>query len=291
MLDKRPVVVSGDLGSGKSTVSEMLAGRLEYPRISMGDLHRQMAHERGMSALQLNLHAERDESIDDYIDQLQVKMAAAGDPLIVDSRLAWFFFPKAFKVHLVVDPTVGAERAISRPASGVESYSSLAEAVNRLQERSDSERARFLHKYKVDKGRLRNYDMVCDSTRARPEQICDEIIAALNGELGDEIAPPVPPLLDLDPARIHLSKGIGNLERPTDQKLLIQIKRAGNAALKPISVAYCDRHFYVTDGLERLNAAMQSGLTLIRAHLVAEGAEIVSNGRSACDYFKEEVVQ
>jgi cytidylate kinase len=242
----------------------------------MGDLHRQMAEARGMSALQLNIHAERDETVDDRIDQLQAKMAKSGERLVVDSRLAWFFFTDAFKVHLIVDPTVAAQRVMSRPASDVESYPSVKEAINRLQERADSERLRFLRKYKIDKARLRNYDLICDSTRARPEDICDDIIAALNGDFGAAVISGTPPLLDLDPSRIYPTRDI------KDPGFASGAGHRGD----PIAVAYCDRYFYVIDGHRRLSAAIRDNLTLIPARLVAEADEPLAGQESACDFFR-----
>jgi cytidylate kinase len=53
---------------------------------------------------------------------------------------------------------------LGRPESSVESYASAAEARERLAQRSESERVRFIERYGADKTRLRNYDLVCDST-------------------------------------------------------------------------------------------------------------------------------
>ena len=81
-----------------------------------------MAKQRGMTALQLNLHAELDDKIDFYVDRLQSDIAASGEQLIVDSRLAWFFFRDALKVHLITEPTVAAHRVVGRPTNAVETY-------------------------------------------------------------------------------------------------------------------------------------------------------------------------
>jgi predicted cytidylate kinase len=166
MALERSVVINGDLGSGKSTVSTRLAQRLGIRRISVGDLYREMAEQRGVTALQLNLHAELDDKIDHYVDRLQSDIAAAGETLVVDSRLAWFFFRDALKVHLITDPVIAAHRVLGRPADTVESYSSADEALQRLAERSESERVRFIERYGVDKTRLRNYDPVRATMRA-----------------------------------------------------------------------------------------------------------------------------
>lgn len=93
MAHPRSIVVSGDLGSGKSTVTSQLASRLGMPKVSMGELYREIAQERGMSALQINLYAERDEAVDNRVDQLQKQMADSHEPMVVDSRAPGSFSP------------------------------------------------------------------------------------------------------------------------------------------------------------------------------------------------------
>lgn len=302
MSTRRSVVISGDLGSGKSTVSLQLAERLGMRRISMGDLYRSMAQERGMSALQLNLHAERDEAIDDQIDQMQAEMARSGELLIIDSRLAWFYFSNAFKIHLIVDPLVAAQRVMARPASEVEAYSSMTEAVERLQSRSNSERTRFLRKYGVDKAKLRNYDIICDTTRARPEELVADIVDAYHGRLFPEVLRQ-PPLLMLDPLRIYPGHDIGPqaaAAAPASREEAAAASRdeaasAGpegqpaRAVAEPISIAYTGRYFYVLDGHQRLSQAIADGRPLVAARLIAEGDEEVASGRSAQQFFEAEV--
>jgi CMP/dCMP kinase len=258
MATGRSIVVNGDLGSGKSTVSTLLAQRMRLRRISVGDLYRQMARERGMTALELNLHAELDDKIDHYVDRLQNDIAMSGERLVVDSRLAWFFFRDALKVHLITDPTVAAHRVLGRPDSSVESYTSAAEARERLAERSESERERFIQRYGADKTRLRNYDLVCDSSRATPEDIVARIVEALS-------APPHGPRLFIDPRRIH----------PTTYR--------GNGA-GPIRVGYARPHFFVIEGHRAVDAAARDDCTLLQAALAAEADEPI-DGRSAEVYF------
>jgi predicted cytidylate kinase len=196
MPTRRSVVINGDLGSGKSTVSRLLAARLGIRRISVGDLYRALAAERGLTALEINLHAQLDDTIDHYVDELQSDIAASGEQLIVDSRLAWHFFTGALKVHLITDPAIAAIRVLDRPGDAVESYASVEEARLRLAHRNDSERDRFLARYGVDKARLSNYDVVCDTTRANADDIVDVIADQLS-------TPSTATVCFIDPRRIQ----------------------------------------------------------------------------------------
>jgi CMP/dCMP kinase len=259
----RSVVLNGDLGSGKTSVSELLAERLGVPRVSVGDLYRAMAVQRGMSTLQLNLHAELDDKIDQHVDRLQAEIAASGDQIVMDSRLAWHFFTAALKVHLITEPTVAAQRVLDRPADEAESYTSLDEARDRLAVRSASERTRFLSRYGVDKARLRNYDIVCDTTSATPAQVVDCVLEHLDAAHSDE----PPPVCHLDPKRIF----------PT--------ATADDDETKPVVVGYTRPNFFVVEGHRMLSAAIHAGQATVPATLVAEGDETIAGER--CDsYFR-----
>ncbi|KUL41580.1 hypothetical protein ADL15_04870 [Actinoplanes awajinensis subsp. mycoplanecinus] len=243
----RTVVLNGDLGSGKTTASVMLAERLGVRRVSVGDLYRRMAAEHGMTALQFNLHSELDDKIDHQIDQLQHDIAASGQRLVVDSRLAWYYFTDALKVHLITDPVVAARRVLARPGDAVERYDSVEEARRQLAERSDSERQRFLARYGVDKSDLRNYDLVCDTTRATTEQVVTRIVEMLGRP------PTASPATacHLDPRRV----------RPT-----ADTDEAGE-----ITVRHQASEFVAVRGHRRLTAAVHAGETLTPMLLV-EGA-------------------
>jgi CMP/dCMP kinase len=271
MTGHQSIVISGDLGSGKTTVAKELAQRLDLPQISVGNLYREMAQSRGMSALQLNLHAELDDAVDGYVDQLQSKIAKSGEQLVVDGR-----------------PAVAAQRVLSRPQDGVEIYSSLDEAQELLRNRSESERARFFRRYHVDKGRLRNYDMVCDTTRASSGEVADQIVAAFGGSGGEDILTASPPLLLLDPRRIYPTEKIQAL-RGLWESDSVTAAGEGSPATEPIAIGYADSYFYVVDGHRRLSASIQNGYKLVLGRLLAESDEQVVGGLTSRQYFDQEL--
>ncbi|MFU8854067.1 AAA family ATPase [Micromonospora sp. SL1-18] len=285
MTVRQSIVFNGDLGSGKSTVSVEIAKRLGMRRVSVGDLYRQMAQERQMTALQLNLHAELDQAVDGYVDQLQRDIAASGERLVMDSRLAWHFFTDALKVHMITEPTEAARRVLARPSGPAESYTSLEEARTKLKERSESERGRFIIRYGVDKARLRNYDLICDTTRATPEQVIQHVIDVYEGRLGAEVLDEASPLLLLDPARVYPTEDIATLRGLWDSEFVGDVAEAGDEALPPLTIGYTGEYFFAVDGHRRLSAALQSGFPLVPARLVGEVDEPVVGGMTAIDYF------
>ncbi|MBE1488980.1 AAA family ATPase [Plantactinospora soyae] len=289
MTGRQSIVLNGDLGSGKSTVSHELAKRLGVRRVSVGDLYREMAQQRKMTALQLNLHAELDQAVDGYVDQLQQDIADSGEQLIVDSRLAWHFFKNALKIHMITEPTEAARRVLARPSGPAESYSSVEEARAKLHERSESERSRFLVRYGVDKAKLRNYDLICDTTKASAAEVVEHVIAAYEGSFGQEVLRDRPPLLLLDPARIFPSQEIQGLRGLWESDFVEQIGQAGEEALEPLRIGYTGEQFFVVDGHRRLSAALRNGFKLVPGQLVAECDEPVVGGLSAIDFFRAEV--
>ncbi len=216
----------------------MLAEQLGVRRVSIGDLYRRMAAEHGMTALQFNLHAELDDKVDHHIDQLQHDIAASGERLVVDSRLAWYFFADALKVHLIADPVVAARRVLARPGDPVEKYGSAEEARRQLADRSDSERQRFLARYGVDKADLRNYDLICDTTRATAEQVVARIVETL--ETPATVRPA--PACHLDPHRVR------PVAVTDDDGEIVVLHQAPD--------------FLAVRGHRRLNAAVRAGETM-----------------------------
>jgi CMP/dCMP kinase len=267
MANQRSITISGDLASGKSTVAAELSSRMGLRRVIMGNVYRSLALSRGMSAIQLNRRSQRDAAVDAYVDNLQRDLANADSPLILDSRLGWYFLTDAFKVHLKIDPAVAAQRALKRRGSAGESYASLSEARASLFERSENERMRFIQNYGVDKTRLRNYDLVCDTTSATPSKICDIIIDVYRRQGGSaEVT------LLLDPIRVY----------PTHVRTQI-------ASTQMPHVAYARPHFFAVSGEIELSNALESGAQLIQAKLLGEEGEELWPGMKVRSYFESHV--
>ena len=235
--------------------------------MSTGEAQRQIATKRGISTLELNRLAEADPTIDEEIDSVFRSLASVTEPLVVDSRLAWHFLPAAFKVHLVVDPEVAATRVLHREGAKAERYGSMAEALERMSDRADSERRRFQRIYGVDTFRLANYDLVIDTTQAPPEEVAARVL--------DHLASPPPgrPAVLLDPRRALPATDGGESGAAAGDEgaaLAEEVRRYGPTRLPPLTVVYRRPTFHVVAGLRGLEVARGLGLALVPAVLESE---------------------
>lgn len=174
------ITISGAIGSGKSTVAKMLAQKLGWQYYSTGMAQRKIASEMGITTIELNALAVKDKSIDKRIDAV-FKNPPWGDyNCVVDSRLAFHFVPKSFKVCLVVQNEVAGKRIFhDTKRSGEQKYHSITETTKSTTKRHQLELKHFKKNYKLDIDNKENFDLIIDTTHLSPEQVCQVILAGL----------------------------------------------------------------------------------------------------------------
>jgi len=173
------ITITGDLGSGKSTVSKLLQERLNFDYIYTGKIQRMIADRYNMTTMELNKYSEIHPEIDEEIDST-FKSLKNSSHLIVDSRMAWFFIPQSFKVYLQTDLMVAISRISADSQRISESYSSKEEAARLITARKESENKRYMVLYGADSSDLSNFDLVIDTSNISPEQVADLIITEFN---------------------------------------------------------------------------------------------------------------
>lgn len=173
------IAISGDLGSGKSTIGRLFESRLGLKFHSGGSIFRSLATKYNMTPAEFSKYSEIHPEVDEEIDGELVKISANDEDMAIDSRMAWHFVPESFKLHLLVDIEVAAKRIMDENR-GTEKYPTLADAVEKIKARKTSENKRYTEKYNVNPDDLANYDLVVDTTYATPEEICDLIETHLN---------------------------------------------------------------------------------------------------------------
>ena len=85
------ITLSGELGSGKSTVANYLISKMPFKIVSAGLLFRQLAAKHGMSAKEFNEFIENDPKYDHYVDDTMAELGRTDEKIIFDSRMAWHF--------------------------------------------------------------------------------------------------------------------------------------------------------------------------------------------------------
>lgn len=175
---KCKISLTGDLGSGKSTLCKILKEMYSAEVISVGTIQRSMAKDMGMTTCEFSHYMEQHPEIDNRFDDMIKSYDAVNDKsLLFDSRLAWNFVPSAMSVYVTTDLQVAAERVLAACRED-ERYSSLKEAMEKLSDRRRSELKRYSSIYGLDLNNIFNYDLVADSTTASPENIA-ELIASV----------------------------------------------------------------------------------------------------------------
>lgn len=171
------ITITGDLGSGKSSVAKELCKRLGYEYFSTGSIQRELAAQRGMDTLQMNYQAEKDKEIDRLIDERLMKINNENKSYVLDSRLAWHFVKNSFKIYLTVKPEIAAQRVMgdTKRRNEPQSDSITAKASNLL-ERRKAEDDRFKKTYGIDCADLDNYDVVVDTSGLTVNEVATVII-------------------------------------------------------------------------------------------------------------------
>lgn len=181
------ISITGDLGSGKSSVAKILCEDLGFEYFSTGSLQRKLAAEKGMNTLDMNKFSESTKDVDDYIDNFLRQIEAdknAACTYILDSRLAWHFVPSSFKVFIKVAPEVAAQRVLSDKARSNEPDSTdVASTMASLQARMQSECKRFKEYYDIDYRNESNFDLVVDSSVMTAQEVAASIIKAYQSHL------------------------------------------------------------------------------------------------------------
>ena len=176
---KKIITITGDLGSGKSTVSKILTERLNYDYVYTGKIQREIASKYQMTTLELNQYAETHPEIDAEIDATFKSLNNSTD-LIVDSRLAWFFITDSFKVYLKTDVVVSANRIFNDNLRKSEKkYESVEDTVQEIIARKESENKRYMDLYGADCSDMSNFNIIIDTSFITPEEVADRIIVLL----------------------------------------------------------------------------------------------------------------
>lgn len=175
------VTVSGLPGSGTTTLCKILQEETNLPYVYAGQIFRAEAERRGMSLADFGKLCEQDETVDQTLDREQeILLTDAADGLILEGRLSGWLAQKtevsALKVWVSCDEGERLRRIVERDGGDLES-----QRGNTL-EREQSEADRYMRYYGIDLTDTSPYDLVLDSTSTSPEELANQLLAALRSD-------------------------------------------------------------------------------------------------------------
>ena len=169
------VTVSGPPGAGKSTTVAALAEAFDLEHVSGGDIFRELADERGLSAVEFNRLAEEDDQIDRDLDRRLRTVALERDDVLLESRLAGWLAGDAADLRLWLDAPTEVRAARIADREGKSAETALAET----REREESEALRYRAYYGIDIADLSIYDIALNTARWSEREVPRILTAAV----------------------------------------------------------------------------------------------------------------
>ena len=164
-------------GSGKGTVSKLLAKELGYEIISVWDMKRKLAAEMWINIIEFNKMWDNPENAKEFdlkYEEYQQSLKLS-DNIILDSRLWFYAQPKAFKILLDVDEEIAWER-IFKAKRETDKNTTKKHAIDEVKERNSNDEARYQKLYNVDLWDPNNYNLVIDTSERTPEEVLQIIL-------------------------------------------------------------------------------------------------------------------
>lgn len=258
------IAISGELGSGKSVLSKKLSEFYKAEIVSVGRIQRELAIKHGFSALEFNRYMESHPEIDEECDSMVKSYGNSEQSLILDSRLAWNFVPNAFKLHLLVDSKIAADRIFNDSKRVSEKYASIEEAERNLKNRKSSEYVRFLTQYSIDIDDFTNYDFIVDTGNSGPEMTFAHVIEGVKkwvdkSELHS---------LWMSPKSLFPTQGIRE-HSPQYTEQIMEVEGSDRGIQPwPVVIIRYQGEFYIVDGHKRVCRSLASGADFIPCKLL-----------------------
>lgn len=172
-MSNRPnihIAISGKSGCGNTTVSRMLADRLNLNFINY--TFRSIAEEDGVSFEEVTLQAEKSYDYDLRVDRKQIELARKA-PSVLGSRLAiWILTDADLKVYLTGSPVNRARRILKREGGVLSDQMSVTAA------RDKRDHERYMKIYGIDNNDFTLADLIINTNRLDAEQVAAIIEAA-----------------------------------------------------------------------------------------------------------------
>ena len=185
-VGKMIICIAGYTGSGKDTVADILAKRLNLPRVRL--TFKDMARERGMTLMEFQKLASNDGGrIDREFDkrvaeEVQRLNDEFGGCVVSTWIAAWMIKDADFRVFLKASEEVRAQRVMKRDNL------SFDDALAFIREKDRNNIERYKRYYGIDITDLSLFDLVIDTEHRKPEEIAEIIMRGIERKRKDDTA-------------------------------------------------------------------------------------------------------
>lgn len=170
------ITITGACGAGKGSAGVITAQLLGFAFVSLGDIFRAVALERGCRDIsELHDRAKTDPDIDLAIDRHTQLYGQEKNRFVYDARLGWHWMPQSFKVFLACSDEERFRRIAQREKKTIELV--REETLSREAKMQEQ----YLHLYKIEDFMLpleTRFDLIIDTTTYSPGEVADEIVHA-----------------------------------------------------------------------------------------------------------------
>ncbi len=168
---KLRIAISGLSGCGNTTVSNLLANKLNLPCINY--TFKNVAAELNIPFAELLKKAKTDFGFDKIVDIKQIELASK-DSCVLGSRLAiWLLKNADLKIYLTASHEIRAKRIFEREGGNLE------EIKKATAERDKDDTRRYKELYDIDNSKYDFADIIIDTEKYKPEEIVEIIIKEL----------------------------------------------------------------------------------------------------------------
>jgi cytidylate kinase len=265
------ITITGNLGSGKSTLCKLLNEKYQFEIYSTGKVQRELARQMNLTTLELNQLMCSDRKYDKMIDDETARISRENKEkdIIFDSRLAWHFVEHSFKVFVSVSLEVAAERVMNDQRGAEEKYSSLEEAKKLLAERASTERVRYKDIYNLNYMDFTNYNLIIDSTYCSQDKIVEIILKeAKEYELNQNMTQSTKMLLS--PKRLIKEEEISEEDKLELQSLTREYQKNRYMIDTVIKVRKTEDDYVVLDGTDQVKAALLAYVPYVPIEVIKE---------------------
>ncbi len=163
------IAISGKSGCGNTTVSTLVAEKLNYKLINF--TFRQLAKEKGIDFWEFCKMAETDDSFDKELDKRQVEMALKEENCVLGSRLAiWMLKSADLKVYLYASADERANRVFKREGGD------YSQRLKETQMRDKNDTNRYKRIYSIDNDDYDFASLIINTENKTPDQISQIIV-------------------------------------------------------------------------------------------------------------------